>query len=135
MNVAMTFRRIALSGSFLALLAGCGGGTARKTGLVAGKIELDGEPVSSMQVLFEDSQNGFRASALVEDGAYQFESPLVVGTYQVALLPPPAPPPTAGPPPKSDRPAVPKQYLTTADSGLTAEVQEGTNQLDFQLKP
>ena len=88
-----------------------------------------------MQLLFEDSKNGFRASTDVKDGTYQFEAPLVVGTYQVAIQPPPAPPPTAGPPPKSDKPAVPKQYLTTANSGLTAEVQEGTNQLDFQLKP
>ncbi len=131
----MILRHIVLTGSLLALLAGCGGGVTRKTGQVAGKIELDGEPLSRMQVLFEDSQNGFRASAQVEDGNYQFESPLVVGTYQVALQPPPAPPPAAGPPPKSEKPSVPKQYLTTANSGLTAEVQEGTNQLDFQLKP
>lgn len=121
--------------ALLSLAAGCGGETVRQTGTVAGKIELDGKPLSGMQILFEDTKQGFRASAGVQDGNYKFESPLVVGNYQVAVLAPPAPPPGEASKQKPGLPAVPKKYLDGAKSGLTADVKSGDNTFDFKLKP
>ncbi len=118
------------------ICTGCSGGMVRKTGKVSGKIELDGVPLSDVVIVFEDAAQGFGASTAVNDGVYQFETPLVVGDYKVTIQPPPAPAPTAAAS-AADSPSaeIPKQYLNASDTDLEASVQEGANTFDFELKP
>lgn len=64
-----------LSVSLLPGLAGCGGETGPKKYFVSGNVTLNGEPVSSGEILFRPEEGrGNRDGARITDGAYEIES-------------------------------------------------------------
>lgn len=131
-------RNLAIGWLLLIMIApGCGGGglPAPKTGRVSGTIQLGSAPLRNATITFEDPVRGIGASAVVEEGAYNFDTPLIVGNYLVtAQSSPPPPSAIASSQGASSAPSIPKQYQTSTDSGLKATVVEGENKFDFQLK-
>ena len=112
-------------------LAGCSGGPA--TGSVAGKVTLEGKPLTPATVVLINEQTGAGASAaLDETGTYRIDA-VPLGDYQVAIQPPPPPAPHemswAAPTPTE----IPAKYKTAATSGLSATVKTGENRADFAL--
>jgi hypothetical protein len=125
------------------LLAGCSRG-GLTLGLVSGQVAVDGKPVKEGVILFVP-ERGPGASGPIDDGRYVLTTRTpgdgaVVGRHKVYFepKPPPGDPntevregPVPPPPLKSDFP--PSRYATPETSGLTAEVQSGTNTIDFKL--
>lgn len=119
---------------------GCGSGE-RKTAVVTGKVTYKGKPVPTGTVTFVPKTPGPSATGDIKpDGTYTLTTyrsgdGAVIDDHQVMIialedmgmrLPEdrnPTPPPI-----------VPIKYASTATSGLTAKVVEGTNTFDFELK-
>jgi len=137
------------------LVSGCGArGPAR--GVVRGRVTLGDRPVTDARVVFSNGESGaalqvpLDASGGYEARTYQ-GSGLVVGTYQVAIVPgtirytrqenEPAMTSDqfkvrnpAAPAVKSSD--IPKRYVTAETSGLSIEVKPGDNPpFDFALQP
>jgi hypothetical protein len=131
--------------------AGCGPKELPR-GPVAGRVTLDGKPVSGATVVFECKALGVAQAASTDpDGRYEFvaynAAGLPAGSYKVGvtsgrfmqageeipLVDAKTKPGQAAPPPKT---AVPAKYAKPDDSGLTAEVAANANSpFDFALKP
>ena len=123
----------------LLFTAGCG--ERVKLGRVSGKITYKGQPVPTGTITFLPTSTGPPASAGIRpDGTYTLETVdigtgAVVGKHTVmitALQDSPAvgaEERTPLPPP-----IIPVKYGNTSTSGLTADVQEGDNTIDFDLK-
>ncbi|WDI41490.1 hypothetical protein [Bremerella sp. P1] len=112
-------------------LVGC---SEKPTGAeVDGKIALDGSPVSTGVILFQDDFNGTGGSAIVEDGSFKFSTPLPPGKYAVALQPPPPPAPhETGI--KRVNVKFPRHLTVAATSGLEIEITPGKNSLDLDVQ-
>jgi len=122
--------------TFITLAAtGCGG----KTSPVSGRVKLkDGSDVSVLAghtVMFQTESDRISASGDIEpDGTfkvstYAHNDGAVPGRHQVAISPPP-PVPDAPPP----KPILPKKYNDFGTSGLTVEINPGTNNIEFELE-
>lgn len=137
----------------LLISVGCGGGPDRSsTAPVSGTVTLDGEPLASGTITFETT--GSRpASGVIKDGeilnvmTYEPNDGAPVGTHQVSI--------TATETAKSAVVAnpgettdfdpnymgggnslIPTKYNNPSTSGLTADIQSGTeNALQFDLEP
>jgi hypothetical protein len=114
-------------------------------GQVEGRVTLDGRPVTDAAVVFENREAGVSVTAELDaDGRYRVETydrdGLPPGTYQVAVRPGTAytgeAPLAAEPGPGSGggNADVPEKYRRTDTSGLSAEVELGKNELDFELQ-
>ncbi len=129
---------------FSALIAALGC-SASDVGRVTGKVTLDGQPLSTGTIVFEDATHGIAVSApLKADGSYEVrthdKAGLPAGDYRVSLsavgigsgeTPLVSGPPDKAGPPKS---AIPEKYRDAKSSGLTAKVATGTNKpFDFAL--
>lgn len=113
-------------------------GPTGPTGNVVGKVTLGGEPLDQWAVDFVKADIMHVASAtLSSSGDFQFEQPMPVGDYQVAILPPAEEAP-AGEEEDAKRAEVmkrvPEKYWSHATSGLTATVKEGDNSFTFELE-
>jgi hypothetical protein len=118
-------------------MCGCGGGNKEKTGDVVGKVTLEGSPITTGSISFISKQGKTGAGELDANGDYKIRK-IVVGKYNVVVSPPPLPPPgmpgsvkKAG---QAEFPGHPKKYRSDLTSGLEAEVKEGENKFDFDLK-
>lgn len=122
-------------------LPGCGG-SDMKIGAVSGKVTFRGQPVTEGTVSFINADAGAGAEAkLGTDGTYAVETPdggLPVGTYAVSITPPlylddsdPKTPPSWV---EKKVANIPQKYRSHYKSGLTATVQEGDNDVPFDLK-
>lgn len=117
--------------------AGCGEKPVPH-GDVGGMVTLDGEPVASGSISFISADGKAAASELDADGRYSMRK-VLTGDYKVLVLPPPLPPPgkpgtvkTKG---MAEFPGHPKKYRSDLTTDLKAEVLEGQNEFDFDLKP
>lgn len=124
---------------FIGMAVGCGAKTGPDLAVVTGVITLDGEPVPGVNVTFIPQGKGSPSyGGTNEEGVYQLmfnqkRSGAEIGTHTVLIeCPEPAtddsgqridPTPTVMIPPKYRQPGV-----------LTAEVDFGRNQLDFDLE-
>ena len=133
---------------FALVLAGCGGeaGIAR----VSGRITYKGKPVEKGEIFFTPEEPGKRGSqGLIDssgnytlstygsgDGAY-------VGKHKVNIISQgpdkPIPPKMKGRMMEEDMqgtgdPLIPRKYFSTQTSGLSAEVANKSNQVDFDLQ-
>jgi hypothetical protein len=116
----------------LVLICGCGGGRSGVSE-VTGTITLDGQPLDGAQVTWPVGGEHDRPSSGVTDasGKYRLmytgtEAGAAVGNHKVEIITSFASDEVAAPPER-----VPSKY--NANSELTAEVNSGTNQLDFDL--
>lgn len=119
-------------------VAGCGGGgPARKpTGKVEGTVTFEGKPVEAGSVGLELKGGGGGALATIGAGG-KFTIPEVpVGNYVVTVTPVELTPDdvSAGKTaPPSDN--IPEKYRSIQSSDITAEVKEGANTVNVEMKP
>lgn len=118
------------------LLAGCNSGVRETgpTGLVSGKVSVKGKPLAQGCVNFISDRDGLGATGNVKpDGTYTLEGPLPLGIYKVFITFNISPA-QFGTPAADIVKTVPEKYLGQATSDLTAEVEEGKIEHDFDLK-
>ena len=128
--------------SLLLLIFGC---SKPDVGTVAGRVTLDGQPLSTGTIVFEDAKRGISVNAaLASDGTYTartYDKPgLSPGSYQVAIRPGlvgSGEAPLVGDADSSSGASVstiPQRYRSVRTSELTADVQLGDNRpFDFAL--
>lgn len=110
---------------------------------VSGKVTLDSQPFTGAVINFA-SEAGFGIQAkLKEDGTYalhsQYGKGIPLGSYKVSILPPDpfssADPITLLPgTAKSGASGIPERYRSFNTSGFVAEVKEGGNIFNFEMK-
>lgn len=128
-------RRIRLCATGLAfgLLAAAGCSFSPPVGQVTGKVTLKGEPVTAGDVNLYMKAKGIGVMAPLDDaGRFTIPTPIEVGTYEVYIAPPQSP--EAGVAARKSKRPVPVKYWQATTSGLTAEVKEGPNELQIDLK-
>jgi hypothetical protein len=131
--------RVRLGGLVLtALAAGCG----PRFGDVAGKVSFQGQPLTTGTIAFYDQANGVASSPIQADGTYAVHK-VRAGPVRITVAMPTgisfAGPqgPGAGPllpflPPAV--PWLPARYQDPEQSGLTFEVEPGTQEFDVALE-
>ncbi len=150
----------------LVLASGCGGGSGTgykgPTGMVTGKMIIDGKPLAEgCQVAFQAVEGGYLAVGTVKsEGKYtltcngSFDVPAVA--YRIQLAPPskvelvtskgelqdPSEmarkvmgPPGSAKVKESAKPPFPAKYSSTLTSKLEYTVKAGSNTADFDLSP
>lgn len=136
----MTRRQLLRRGSILPVLAtavlanGCGGGSGKPAGTVAGKVTMKGNPVGAGSVNFLSASGTAAMAKIDESGSFKIDGSLDAGDYKVYLLPPvpePVPPGTKRPP--TGKFEVPQKYRDPSTSGLTAQVKEGANDIPIEI--
>jgi len=118
----------------LGLLTGCGdSGEYNPTGDVTGKVSVKGQPLTAERINFVSDKGVGASSALKPDGTYTLEGALPVGTYSVFITfdISPAQRGTAA---ENVLKTVPEKYQAQATSGLTADLEEGRTEVNFDLK-
>ncbi|WP_435005345.1 hypothetical protein P12x_003242 [Tundrisphaera lichenicola] len=137
--------RIVLGIALLSILSASGcGSDGPVMGRVSGTVTVEGEPLKKGTVTFiaTDSQRPNATGAIDSNGYYSLQTTepgdgAVVGSYKVAISDvdssalntamPGMPAPVA-------KSAISKTYLDANSSGLTAEVESGSQTKDFDLK-
>jgi hypothetical protein len=130
----------------LVLAAGCSSGRS-DLGQVDGVVRVDGQPLTSGKIVFQDPTGQNALGAIGPDGRFTLRTgqtasdPGVpgarIGLNKVAIVAYKGaaagrPDPTA--PRKPMEPAVPQKYLATGTSGLTYEVKPGENHPEFDIQ-
>lgn len=118
----------------LGLLTGCGdSGEYNPTGEVTGKVSVKGQPLTAGRINFVSDRGVGASGALKPDGTYTLEGALPVGTYSVFITfdISPAQRGTAA---ENVLKTVPEKYQAQATSGLTADLEEGRTEVNFDLK-
>lgn len=140
--MSFLIRRISILIGFMlfALLTGCGSDQA-KTAIVKGTITFKGKPVPNGTVTFIPLGEGPAATGeLQKDGSYTLKTykdadGAVLGKHKVIVV---AMEDMAGRLPEDRTPTpppiVPHKYTSAATTDLQAEVKEGENIVDFDLK-
>jgi hypothetical protein len=124
----------------LAVLPGCGGGgPAGPTGSVAGKVTFEGKPVTEGHVSFLNETAGAGDEApLKSDGSYAVAKPLPTGEYKVMVIPPIIKMQVDGKGPEVDveapAPNIPPKYRVIGTTDLRANVKEGKNEVNLEMK-
>lgn len=136
---AAEWRRVVPAGALLlsvCFLWGCGSGVDKKVGSVRVVVTHDGEPVTegSVQMVIAGEGKGAFGD-LDATGAVSFEN-VETGNYTVAVYPPapPEPDPEKPSPPAKEYTNIPERFRSEATSPLKAEVKEGANEFQFDLK-
>ena len=123
-----------------ALCLGCGG---EPMGQVSGRVMLEGEPVASGLVGFQNDAHGVHILAPINsDGSYEVKMAqgkgLPLGTYRVFVAPP-LPELQMGAPDPDQQPEeltqFPPRYLRSDTSGITITVERWQNSLDIDMQP
>ena len=150
-NCQVLWALLAIAG--LVASGGCGSGDAGPTGTVSGTVTLNGQPVPPGSTVSFISEKGQTAAGVVEDeGEYQLyiggeDKYIPVGAYKATVAPPaeemtqaeydammeaassqkrPSRPP-------AQKSLIPVKYQMPATSGLSFNVEEGSNQIDIKL--
>lgn len=136
---APTFRRPALAALFLAAagLVGCSDGRP-KTAPVKGTVTYAGKPVDKGSISFIPDGLPVATGELGPGGAYTLTTfkkgdGAVLGRHKVVIT---AFQESADPVEASAKlppPLIPLKYMNLMTSGLTAEVKDGDNTIDFAL--
>jgi len=138
-SVARLVRGAGLAGCVVALaLAGCSSGP--KLGLVQGKVTYKGKPVPHGNVNFIPKAGPPASGEIGPDGTYRLTTfrnhdGAVLGPHTVVIV---AIEKNAGKPVEAwnplPPPIVPARYTSVATTDLRAEVKEGENTFNFDLK-
>ncbi|HBL46918.1 carboxypeptidase-like regulatory domain-containing protein [Gimesia sp.] len=126
------------------LFSGCQGSTTDfgPTGALSGKVTYQGEPVKEGLVQFNNAEKGFGGQAVInEDGTYTVTNDsggLVLGTYQVSVVPPTIEksfgPDTPASEVLKEMPNIPQKYHYPKTSGLSVEIKQGDNTYDIDMQ-
>lgn len=120
----------------LVQLIGCAPAGPPPTASVSGKVTRMGQPVSVGQIWFNAPEKGYSANAPLDAaGKYEITENLPPANYKVYITPPriTTPPKPGVTPEASAGFKLPDKYQTEQMSGLTADVKEGTQTIDFTL--
>jgi hypothetical protein len=116
-------------------LSGCGG----KAASVSGVVTFDGKPVTRGTVSFSPTAGGQKAIGVIdENGNYELstnrEQGLEAGTYNAAVSSRErGAVGDGGGPPMPGKYLVPQRFSDANTSGLTFDVQRGSNRIDIAL--
>ena len=139
MSIAAHRTRYCICSLLLCCLGGCLNSDQVTIAPVVGQVKIDGQPVVNAVIAFEDPATGFAAMGKIEtDGKYvlrsQYGNGIPPGEYRVTVSPPPSRddqdreiPPVPG------ATKIPPKFQQGATSGMTANVEDGENTLDFDL--
>ncbi len=124
----------------LSCAAGCGdSGKPPPRAVVAGKVTVDGQPLTDGAVLFDPADRGPRARATVKDGSYSLsaQSGAIIGRNKVRIEGYRETGRVYQPPNRGH--AIPEiaQYLPAKwnkESTIEVEVKKGSNQHDFEVQ-
>ncbi|MEQ9411791.1 MAG: hypothetical protein RIK87_29010 [Fuerstiella sp.] len=115
------------------MLPGCGEAPP-PTGTVSGVVEFVKPPTSSLDLLVISPSTGKGASTqIAEDGAFEFEEPLLVGEYTAYLAPQSDPTIQEAVAVTLDK-AVPEKYWNEVQSPLKISVSEGENTVSLKVE-
>lgn len=131
-------KRVCCSAALLSALVGCGGTFDAS---VEGIVTLDGNVVSTGAISFVPADGGPQAYAVIkENGSYELftgrEAGLPSGEYNVSIVsrkPPKATHSDLGGPAPPGEPITPRWYASLMTSGLTFEVEPGSNDINLEL--
>jgi hypothetical protein len=120
------------------LFAGCGGGTSQpKSASVTGKVTFQDKPVTEGRLTF---MSNISASSVevTSEGTYLLTEGVPPGKYKVVVTPPSiTKPPMVGEPApvmkKYDN--IPEKYRSETSTPLFADIKDGDNTVDLELKP
>lgn len=119
------------------VLTGCGPSEPEKViGTVTLIVTYDGKPVTEGSVnMIEIGTSKSATGSLNETGTVKMEN-VEVGNYTVSILPPPPPPadPDQPPAPMKKYDSIPQKFRSETTTPLKAEVKEGANEFQFDLK-
>jgi hypothetical protein len=126
---------ILLAAGVLASLSGCGQKAKEiPVGTVSGTVTVKGKPLEIGRLNFASGQQGTGASgSLGPEGKYTLDGPLATGTYDV-FVSFEISPAQFGTPAAEVLKTVPSKYQKQNTSKLVAQVEEGANELTFELK-
>ena len=127
---------LTVAAGLICLLTGCGGAEAesKPMGTVSGTVTLEGKPLTDLRVNFISEQVGAGAGGdLQADGSYTLDGPIPAGSYDVFITMPSNFTPAQAQN-NTSLSKVPPKYLDQARTDLKAQVSEGENQNDFDLK-
>ena len=132
------FRRsVAVPLVLLLMISGCSRGKRDVTGDVYGKITLEGQPVTTGSISYVSKDGKVAAGLLDSNGAYAIKN-VVVGKYQVLVLPPPLPHPGMPGSTKkkgmADFPDHPTRYRAETTTDLEVDVAKGKHEHNFDMK-
>ncbi|MFG0332897.1 MAG: hypothetical protein ACF8TS_05995 [Maioricimonas sp. JB049] len=124
-----------------ALVSGCGGGSDGRV-TASGTVSLDGQPLPDGSVTFFDENGGSAGVGIIENGRFSVSEAssstgIQPGTYKVAVQSWESEPGAVtdeGEIIVEGTSRIPEKYNSSETSGLTAEVGEGENQFEFDLK-
>ena len=119
----------------LAFVLGCGA-SGPPSGQLSGNVTYKGEPLGTGTIMFmpQSGDAPYAQAEISEDGSYkattkEYGEKIPVGSYRVMIsavkdMGPEAP----------VMPLIPFKYSSDQQSGLTAQVVEGENKVDFDLE-
>lgn len=132
--------------SFVACVAGCGGG--RDGVRIEGSVTLDGAPLPAAMIVFTNSQGESRSAEVKPDGSFSMTE-LLTGDYEVAVKTsqfkparvarPPVSSPKGGSPVGSGSAettyvAIPTKYENPKTSGLKVTVDKPRDDIEIKLE-
>ncbi|QDV53967.1 hypothetical protein [Gimesia fumaroli] len=135
-HVRQHWLRLGIAVCLICLLAGCGGAQAetKSMGTISGSVTLKGKPLTDCRINFISEQIGSGAGGdLQSGGSFTLDGPIPAGKYSVFITMPEVFTPTQAQS-KSGLSSVPKKYHSQSTTDLKADVKEGENNLQFDLK-
>ena len=136
------FSAIWLLGMAVSLGVGCGSKTEFETAKAAGRVTLDGKPVTEGSVVLTPARGWPARGELDGEGrftlsTYEQGDGAILGPHEIAVLAMSGPDPSEHferPPPAPTKWLVPERYGNRATSGLTYEVKPGeSNEIKLEL--
>ena len=132
----LSLRPIVLVVTFI--LAGCGRNDGLITAPVVGKVTYRGKPLPNGTVMFVPGEGPAATGEISRDGSYRLSTGsldgAVLGNHKVSIT---ALADIGGALPEQRSPTppslLPAKYLSHETSGLTAEVKQGKNEVNFDL--
>lgn len=127
-------RSVAFTAGLLlvATVAGCG--AQRPEGTLSGQVTYRGQPVTEGEIQFFSKQGSGATAQIHPSGHFTVDGPLLVGDYEVCVVPEVLHPTPGIPRPTKKSPDIPRKARDMKTSGLTVYVKEGKNETTFELR-